>query len=88
MKSEITSSEFYIGRAEKINDMICNNKTVGKRHAKIEAENSKFYIIDLDSKNGTFINGNRVKSRQREEIRSGDVISIANVNLSFFCLSM
>ena len=86
IKSEIAKSEFYIGRAHQVNDLVCKNKVVGKRHAKISIENSKFYITDLDSKNGTFINGAKLSSNQKNEIKNGDVISIVNVNLSFFCL--
>lgn len=87
MKSEINSEEFYIGRSIGVNDMVCNNKAVGKKHAKIFVKDSKFYITDLGSKNGTFINGVRIDEEQKNELKNGDVVSIANVNLSFFCIS-
>jgi len=38
----------------------------------------KPYVIDLDSSNGTWLNGERIAARRFIEIRSGDVIKIGS----------
>ncbi|KYF99045.1 histidine kinase [Sorangium cellulosum] len=48
--------------------------------ARIELSEGKFFIVDLQSKNGTFVNGARI---QRGEIRSGDTITLGDLDLLF-----
>jgi smad nuclear-interacting protein 1 len=38
----------------------------------------KPYVIDLDSSNGTWLNGERIAARRFIEVRSGDVIKIGS----------
>lgn len=50
---------------------------VGRRHAKIffDEENSgKFFITDLKSRNGTFINGKRIS--RKESLEFGDIVQL------------
>ncbi|WP_269078347.1 FHA domain-containing protein [Caldanaerobacter subterraneus] len=41
---------------------------------------NKFYIEDLNSTNGTFVNGKRVRIAR---IKNGDVITLGDVDLKF-----
>ena len=47
---------------------------------KIEKVSRRFIVHDLDSTNGTFINGKKVST---QELRSGDVVSIGRFHLKF-----
>lgn len=50
-----------IGRAPS-NDIILNNANVSRHHALLHTQDGKnFYLIDLGSKNGTYLNGRRVQ---------------------------
>lgn len=49
-----------IGR-EDSNDLVLRDKAVSKEHAVIFRRGSKFYVEDLNSTNGTYVNGKRIK---------------------------
>ena len=44
----------------------------------IDESQGKLFLYDLNSTNGTFVNGQRLKSEERE-IKEGDEIQIGNV---------
>jgi pSer/pThr/pTyr-binding forkhead associated (FHA) protein len=50
--------------------------TVARRHCEIlwEETNNQFTITDLDSRNGTFVNGTIVEPRQCTPLNTGDEI--------------
>ena len=77
--------EVIMGRALEA-DVRVNDTQVSRQHAKVtavlnEAKNATDYILtDLDSRNGTFLNGRRVR---REVLENGDKISIGETILRF-----
>lgn len=54
--------------------------TISKAHARIVKKNERFYFEDLGSRNGSFVNGQRVASVL---LRDGDFIEIGRVFLRF-----
>ncbi len=77
--------EVVLGRALEA-DVRVNDTQVSRQHAKIstllaEAKSSTNYILtDLDSRNGTFLNGRRIR---RETMENGDKITIGETILRF-----
>ncbi len=59
-------------------DILIEDKSVSRMHAQIDEAGGKLYIYDLNSRNGTFINGIRVVSEEKE-IKEGDEIRIGNL---------
>jgi pSer/pThr/pTyr-binding forkhead associated (FHA) protein len=55
-----TEAPITIGRARECT-IVVDNPTVSKRHAKIEYVNGAHILTDLDSTNGTLINGKKIK---------------------------
>lgn len=51
-----------------------DNKMVSTVHAQIYRANGRWFIVDLDATNGTFINRKRIKSQQPIDIKDGDII--------------
>jgi pSer/pThr/pTyr-binding forkhead associated (FHA) protein len=43
-----------------------------RRHAQISVDDGTLWVEDLDSKNGTFVNGTRLVARQRTQLHTGD----------------
>lgn len=80
---EIDKDEFIIGRFKEVVDYNIVNKTVGKIHSKIIKRGNKFYLIDLDSKNGTYINSSKLKPNIPCEIKDGSVIVFSNAKYTF-----
>jgi phosphoserine phosphatase RsbU/P len=45
-------------------DLVIPDPRVSREHASIVAENGEFFVVDLGSKHGTFVNGERVERRK------------------------
>jgi pSer/pThr/pTyr-binding forkhead associated (FHA) protein len=43
------------------NSFVIEHPSVSKHHAKLVAEDNQYALYDLESSNGTFVNGKRVK---------------------------
>lgn len=68
-----------IGRSSE-NNVTINNSFVGRHHCQIvQHDNGTFSIVDLDSKNGTFVNGQRVNGEA--PLRLGDSVRIAQIEV-------
>lgn len=59
LRVSIESDSFVIGRDEEC-DLVLNDRAISRQHARIWREEGQFYIIDLESKNGTWVNGDPV----------------------------
>jgi pSer/pThr/pTyr-binding forkhead associated (FHA) protein len=67
--------EIIIGRATDA-DMVLVEDMVSRRHARIYTHDDKITILDGKSTNGTFINGERVTTTDKVELKEGDRILI------------
>jgi pSer/pThr/pTyr-binding forkhead associated (FHA) protein len=60
---------------------------VSRRHARIMNQNGQFFIEDLGSTNGTFVNrGRRLLPGHRQPLQSGDEIIVGKTFLKFHIL--
>lgn len=69
-----------IGRHERC-DLCLVDSMVSRNHCLILNEGKRFVIKDLDSRNGTWINGRRIKNRRH--VRGGDVIQVGPFRIIF-----
>src|SRR5690554_1413980 len=69
-----------IGRSSS-NTLSIKDPYMSKRHATITNDRNQFFIEDLDSANGTFVNGEDLLNPIRLE--NGDSIKIGQVNFLF-----
>ncbi|MDZ4870631.1 MAG: Vitamin B12 import ATP-binding protein BtuD [Chroococcidiopsis cubana SAG 39.79] len=69
-----------IGRDEQ-NDIAIDHPTVSRYHARISRQDGTFAIADLNSSNGTFVNGKRVSGSQ--SLRPEDTIRIGPTRFVF-----
>lgn len=60
------------------NDLVLSDSTVSRRHCVLEKRGGDWWIRDLESKNGTHVNGSLVSSAQ---LQSGDLITLGRVYL-------
>jgi hypothetical protein len=68
-----------IGRAAN-NDIVVPEQTVSSHHATITIESGSFFLNDLGSTNGTFVNGTRI---DKKLLKSGDIIKMGAANCRF-----
>jgi len=69
-----------IGRIED-NDIVLDDSSVSRKHAKIAKEGGRYRLTDLGSHNGTFLNGELIQSVL---LNDGDQIKIGQNRLTFF----
>jgi two-component system cell cycle response regulator len=74
LQRDITS----IGR-DRENDIVLDSDSVSRRHARIELRDGAFFVVDLDSTNGTFVNDepepvSASQLRQGDQLKIGDTI--------------
>ncbi len=81
----LKSYPFMLGRLEGQVDYCLNNPAIGKLHAEIKNTPEGFYICDMNSLNGTFVNDERIKSNEDVEIKNGDRITLGNEEFVFIC---
>jgi hypothetical protein len=63
------------------------DRLMSRRHAVLlYVRHVGFHLIDLNSMNGSFVNGTRIQQRQR--LNDGDRIRVGNTNFSFFVSSV
>jgi len=79
-QAELIPAGTTIGRSDKC-DIVIDSKHVSHPHARVfSTSDGEWFVEDLGSSNGTFVNGNRVKSCL---ISRADVIEIGLASLSF-----
>jgi len=76
---ELSPDPMTIGRASACNIRIADSG-VSSKHAKIWCENGQYFLMDLGSTNGTFVNE---KDVDREQLSDGDVITFGMTKASF-----
>lgn len=67
------SGSITVGR-ERTAGLFLDDKTLSREHTKFYVENGKLFVRDLESKNGTFLNGVQVKNTQ--SLKAGDRVKV------------
>ena len=74
---------FTLGRAEG-NNIVVDDSRASRRHAEILFDGTRFVITDLQSSNGTFVNGSAITT---QPINDGDVVEIGLMSYTFRAVS-
>lgn len=77
------SNCWTVGRSDD-NNFVLSNRWISRNHAMLQhMDTGEFYLIDLGSRNGSFINGRRVSVPVT--LRHGDAITFGQTELKFYC---
>lgn len=79
-KINITKGDFIIGKSVNSDGVIKDNKAVSRSHCMILINDGIYSIVDLESANGTYLNGVKLSPGEQYHINDGDKIRIANSN--------
>ena len=83
-KIELGKPSFVLGKNPEKSDYAgADNTNISKVHAVITMRNGRYYVMDQNSTNGTFINGRIIKAGQETEILPGDCLMLANEEFIF-----
>ncbi len=77
------SACWTVGRSDD-NNLVLSDRWISRNHAMIQGmETGEYYLIDLGSRNGTFVNGRRVTVPVT--LRDGDLLTFGQTDLQFYC---
>ena len=65
---------FIIGKRKSVCDAVLASDAVSRVHAKLFLENGAYYVSDLNSTNGTFVNGSRLRANEKKRLTDNDEI--------------
>ena len=74
----INKDEFRLGSSIDGNDSVIDSPVVSRFHAKIVREGESYYLEDLNSTNGTCVNGKMLGYRDKVELNPEDTIMFAD----------
>lgn len=77
-KLPISGDELVIGRTQLQKEIHVVNKKIGRSHARLYVEGQQIFLVDLGSKNGTYVNGEILIKRTPISVDRGDIISFAD----------
>lgn len=77
---KIEKDIIFIGRSSS-SDIVVNDKKVSRRHTRITYSNGIYIIEDLNSKNGTYVNGSRISGARH--LNPGDIVKMGNSEFTF-----
>lgn len=72
-----------LGKKKEEVDVVLEDSSVSRIHARITQEGSEYYLEDLNSTNGTFKNGLRLQPYEKRKLDAGDEIKCGRVILIF-----
>ena len=84
MTFSFAQESVYIGRAA-TNEVQLSNplRRVSRQHAEICWDAGRLWLIDLDSKNATILNGQRLEAHRRSVLHHGDSFQVGDYRIGF-----
>ena len=75
----VNQSEYLIGKNPgMVNGAVTYNPAISRVHCKISFVQGRYYLTDMGSANGTYVNQQRLEKQQTVQLNSGDYIRLAN----------
>lgn len=80
----IDKNSILIGRMEGFVDAVIKNNAVGKIHAEVIREAEGYFLMDCNSRNGTYVNEKRLLPNTRSPLANNDIVRFANMEFRFY----
>lgn len=82
-KVYLTKFPFYVGSMPDYMDYVIARDTVSRFHARLTKQGERIYLEDLNSTNGTRVNGDELNVRDKVPLSEGDCILFADAEYYF-----
>jgi pSer/pThr/pTyr-binding forkhead associated (FHA) protein len=76
---QLTKDRTTLGRRP-YNDIVIDNLAVSGEHAVLQMTANEVYLEDLNSTNGTYVNG---KAAKKQSLQNGDVVEVGKYKIKF-----
>ena len=80
---KLNKESILLGRMPGVVDYVLKSNVVWRVHARIENIDDNYYVTDLGSKNGTYLDGARLVANEKYKLENNSNIKLANINLYF-----
>jgi putative nucleotidyltransferase with HDIG domain len=78
----LSQDRYTLGRGDE-NPIAVYETSVSRVHCQILRSAGKYFLVDMNATNGTFLNGEKLRPNQHYEIEPGSVIHLGNAELFF-----
>ena len=75
---------FVLGRGAYLVDAVLNHSSVSRRHARLTGYHGRLYIEDLNSANGTWVNGRRIQRFVPTVLAPGDTVTLGQQDVALW----
>jgi hypothetical protein len=72
-----------IGRSAKLSELVIDDKTISRCHARISYQQNQLYIEDINSLNGTKLNDVTLTAFKPIKLNSGNILTLGKVKLLY-----
>ncbi len=79
LSNEFDASSITVGRSNKC-DFIVPDESLSRSHAQLEVVGGDFFVTDLGSSNGVFLDGNRIPAHTKVKFNSYQQLSIGSLD--------
>ena len=76
----LDQDHLILGKSRPQVDIVLPDDTVSRKHARIERRTDGYYVTDLFSTNGTFLDGHRLESGQAVALKDGAQLTVASLS--------
>lgn len=76
----LNREEYILGRKEDC-DLVLNDGSISRKHCRIFKRRGEMWLVDLESRNGTFLNGSRLE--EERPLRDGDILRLGSQEFQF-----
>ena len=80
---EIAYVPFVIGKHRELADHCLDRPAVSRLHLRVDRKEGVFIATDLNSTNGTAVNGYQLQANETVSIKTGDLIFLADIGFRF-----
>ena len=75
----LLKDSYLVGKLKAKTDIWIDDEAISRIHAKIQKEGDDYYLYDMNSTNGTFLNGRRLDVNEKVPLHVADEITFAGV---------
>jgi hypothetical protein len=85
-KTSEATDRVFLGRSPENSDVVISDETVSLRQCvfHLDRDSRRYSIEDLESRNGTLVNGVRLEVRQKLELTDGDTVAFGELRYLFY----
>ena len=81
---EVNKPEFVIGKHSAVDGVISFNNAISRRHCRVLHINGDYFVEDLGSSNGTYLNRLRLETNKPAPLHNGDWLRLADMDFQVY----